>query len=640
MKPNRFPIAIAAFAALFLSTSLNAATVYRTLDAAGGGLVESAGEVPGGAPGPRSVSLVPMTGWPKSVGVPSGYKPQGVTLTDLNNDDTLEVVAGGPDGYIYVWDMHGNAMPGWPKNLGYRVHAKVAVGDLHGDGEKFIVAATANGLVHVYRANGDTVPGWPQDANGMGGLIAPTLSDLDGDDSLEVLMPQAQFRQPGHVYVWTCHGELRQGWPQNTDYIAPATVSVADVDDDDAPDVCASSYNSLYLWDRDGNALPGWPVLLDSGQSYAQPTLYDLDGDGQLEVAHTHYNGDSHLTIFSNDGTAYPGWPRSIEAGSAYMCPAAGGLLSDSVLSYFLGAHLLAPWPGFHSWNQDGVVMTGWPVDPDLLECTPVTFDLAGDYQRAVLIGNNTDPGKLYAYHADGTPVPGFPFDIQDAAMVNGPSVADVDLDGQPEVALVVKDGTVNLWKVDGVEYHPWLTDYGTMFHDNWHTGWFHPQPPEGLTAQHADQDVLLHWHANPEPDIAGYHLYRTTTPGQDYVRLNGALLQDTTFTDTTAGGDTTFYYAIAAVIRSEKHGRLSVEEPFNPSGVAEGGKTKALPRVPTVLRAPDLARLDVRVLDIQGRDVTAGREFLPPGVYFVGRPSVIGWETSPVSVSKVILQR
>ena len=37
-----------------------------------------------------------------------------------------------------------------------------------------------------------------------------------------------------------------------------------------------------------------------------------------------------------------------------------------------------------------------------------------------------------------------------------------------------------------------------------------------------------------------------------------------------------------------------------------------------TVMRAPELARMDCRVLDIMGRDVTEGREVLRPGVYFL----------------------
>jgi len=44
--------------------------------------------------------------------------------------------------------------------------------------------------------------------------------------------------------------------------------------------------------------------------------------------------------------------------------------------------------------------------------------------------------------------------------------------------------------------------------------------------------------------------------------------------------------------------------------------------RVPTVLRGPELARMDVRVLDIQGRDVSKRRASLSAGVYYVLLPA------------------
>lgn len=38
------------------------------------------------------------------------------------------------------------------------------------------------------------------------------------------------------------------------------------------------------------------------------------------------------------------------------------------------------------------------------------------------------------------------------------------------------------------------------------------------------------------------------------------------------------------------------------------------------ILRAPDLARLEGRILDIQGRGVTTSKSLLRPGVYFIER--------------------
>jgi hypothetical protein len=50
----------------------------------------------------------------------------------------------------------------------------------------------------------------------------------------------------------------------------------------------------------------------------------------------------------------------------------------------------------------------------------------------------------------------------------------------------------------------------------------------------------------------------------------------------------------------------------------AGGTPMKAETRMPTVMWAPDLARLEGRVFDMLGREVTDRRERLAPGVYFV----------------------
>ena len=50
----------------------------------------------------------------------------------------------------------------------------------------------------------------------------------------------------------------------------------------------------------------------------------------------------------------------------------------------------------------------------------------------------------------------------------------------------------------------------------------------------------------------------------------------------------------------------------------AEGGGMRAELRIPTVMRAPDLAQVEGRVFDMTGREVTEQALHLKPGVYFV----------------------
>jgi hypothetical protein len=503
----------------------------------------------------------------------------------------------------------------------------------------------------VYTAGGDQVPGWPQNANGVIGFVSPTLYDIDFDDTLEVIMVQMQSGQPGHVYVWNHDGTVMPGWPKDMDYLGVATASVGDVDGDGTAEICVPSYRSLYLWDKDGNAEPGWPKTLGDGASYAQPELYDLDNDGKLEIGHAAYPGGSpQVFVFRYDGSNQPGWPNSIISAQPYVCPVAGALRDDTNrLSIFSGGHLFGG-NGFFGWFADGSAMPGWPVAPDFLECSPVVFPLDGP---VVMIASNTTPGALYAYYEDGTLVEGFPFETPDAALPNSPAVADVDLDNCAEIALLTQDGSVSLWKVPDERYYAGQASWTTWFHDNWHTGWLHPRAVTGLVAERSNPGVRLTWNAGPEPDIAGYLVYRLGTSGK-FEPLFRRPWAATTYLDTTALGDTTFAFHVTAVIKAGVEGPASSTVMMNPTGLEEMTKSEVLmaKSLPTVVRGvllldgdcPRTGTVPKAVfLDISGRAVMSLRPGandvgnLAPGVYFV---RAVSGRRSAVSVRKVVIQR
>jgi hypothetical protein len=73
------------------------------------------------------------------------------------------------------------------------------------------------------------------------------------------------------------------------------------------------------------------------------------------------------------------------------------------------------------------------------------------------------------------------------------------------------------------------------------------PAAPSGLTAQKGIQSILLDWADNHESDLAGYHVYRSETLGDNYALIEG-LQPDSNFTDTEAVSGTTYYYVVTAV--------------------------------------------------------------------------------------------
>jgi pectate lyase len=74
------------------------------------------------------------------------------------------------------------------------------------------------------------------------------------------------------------------------------------------------------------------------------------------------------------------------------------------------------------------------------------------------------------------------------------------------------------------------------------------PSEPVGLTAIAGYIPVVLDWNNNSESDLAGYNVYRSTTSGGGYGKLNGALLTDSNYIDNINTTDTTYYYVVTAV--------------------------------------------------------------------------------------------
>jgi len=74
------------------------------------------------------------------------------------------------------------------------------------------------------------------------------------------------------------------------------------------------------------------------------------------------------------------------------------------------------------------------------------------------------------------------------------------------------------------------------------------PDAPTGLSAALNGINVSLDWNDNTEEDLGGYHIYRSTTSGSGYSRLNSTVLVDSHYTDTTGVCGQTYYYVVTAV--------------------------------------------------------------------------------------------
>ena len=514
---------------------------------------------------PEYSRIVPeqMPGWPQSMYVPSYYAPSGVNLVDIDNDGFLEIISGCTDGSVHVWDYQGNELPGWPKFGLELIQSKAAVGDIDPDypGLEILVVGKLNTL-YAWHNDGTAVTGWPLTVGETSGFKSPVLFDIDGDGFLEIILEQKTY-PTGQVIVFNRDGAIYPGWPQPLDYLGVATPAVGDLDNDGEIEICAVSYNSVFLWDKNGVAKPGWPLLnVAGGMSYAQPVFADLDDDGDFEILHSYYTSNTnYVGIYHNDGTTFENWPQIYPGPQNYVMAIPGDIDNDDDLEIFGGCHGY----GISERHHTGEEVAGWPVDIYNLESSPIIFDLDDDGEREVVFGGTA--GSFHAYNGDGSIVEDWPISAGGNSMVNSAAVGDVDGDGDIEIALVVANGTVNLWTIEDVPYNGYMTDWGTYYHDAWNTGWMHPLPPHNLTAEMSDDSIILYWNANTEPDLAGYNIYRSDCSGGPYTKINSTLIANTSYFDIS--GTENDFYCVTAVIEACTESRLS-NEAFYQTGTSD----------------------------------------------------------------------
>ncbi|HEY6047306.1 MAG TPA: hypothetical protein VIU65_11930 [Pyrinomonadaceae bacterium] len=79
----------------------------------------------------------------------------------------------------------------------------------------------------------------------------------------------------------------------------------------------------------------------------------------------------------------------------------------------------------------------------------------------------------------------------------------------------------------------------------------FAPSAPASITVAAGPGRLSIFFPANPEPDVVGYNIYRSTdpdSPKKDWTKLNAALLTRTTFQDEKVESGKRYYYYLVAI--------------------------------------------------------------------------------------------
>lgn len=295
-------------------------------------------------------------------------------------------------------------------------------------------------------AGSESAPEWTLDTKAflqegmidLGRGAYPAFTDFDQDGDMDMVVANkerylgpgetpallARFRNVGTPAA-PAFEQLDTNWLSLPDFgVESVALAFGDLDGDGDDDlILGDELGNLHRWENTANpgedmaltlaeaAMPDAAgTVIDVGQ-FATPCLFDLDGDGDLDLLVGEKNGN--LNLFENTGNA-------AAPSYALTTASAGAVLADNLL-------------GINGFSVPVV----WPTDSGL----------------TLLVGNEL--GRLQLYD-----VPGDPMEEPEAAWTEvtdqwlglyegefaAPALADLDADGTHDLVVGVRDGGLTLW--------------------------------------------------------------------------------------------------------------------------------------------------------------------------------------------------
>ncbi|MEL6923870.1 MAG: VCBS repeat-containing protein, partial [Bacteroidota bacterium] len=340
---------------------------------------------------------------------------QQISISTFAPATTAAQPRSGEDGY--------EQLPGFPMafvaskaNKNFR---NVTLADLDDDGAEEIIVAIANNLYLI----DETGVVWKKGVAGIG-IYPPSIADIDQDGSLDIIQVTGGIQQVGGIYIVDKDGNDLPGWPIsiNDNWILNSP-AIADVDDDGSLEIIVNELSNprgkVHLLKSDGSSYSdNWPALLDN-TSAVTPSVGDVDNDGQKEIV---FCSTRSIYVMELDGLPATGWPvQNPNTKFSFQSPVLVDFEDDGFMEIIGTAH--GDLPEYYVFNHDGSYRNGWPV---VIPDTSWSFSPPALYRdgsenfiftsRPIFLPQDTmvTDDMFYAFDSTGQLQPGFPIQQQD----------------------------------------------------------------------------------------------------------------------------------------------------------------------------------------------------------------------------------
>lgn len=323
-------------------------------------------------------------------------------------------------------------MAGFPVSLDGAIESHPLIFDFDADGQNEIIVGCNNNKLYAIEADGSFSPGWPVMGSGDFNTAA-CVGDIYGDGDFEVVA----CSKDGQIYAWDEGGDVLDGFPVNINSMQVfANPTLADLDDNGDLEIIQPGFlptKSIYIINHDGSNFGSWPYVGDDPW-YSGVAVGDIDDDNQLEVV---IGGlDNKLHVFNVDMTEVDGWPFDV-GEDIKVAPAIGNIdPSDPEPEIVVGTNS----GSIYLFNHDGTVVNGWPIEVGgQIRSAPSLADLDDDGSPEIIIGSGN--ANLYVYDADGSLFSGFPVTLLTSINASA-AVGDISGDGSPDI--IIANGSIN----------------------------------------------------------------------------------------------------------------------------------------------------------------------------------------------------